>query len=63
MEYSYHAVIEDKSGNTIAVRSSTYSTETNEIGLVINEIENEILIEINLLEDVKIRIVQLINLN
>ena len=62
MEYSYHAVIEDKSGNTIAVRSSTYSTETNEIGLVINEIENEILIEINLLEDVKIRIVQLINL-
>ena len=62
MEYSYHAVIEDKSGNTIAVRSSTYSTETDGIGLVINEIKNEILNEINLLEDVKVRVVHLINL-
>ena len=61
MEYSYHAVIEDKSGNTIAVRTSTYSTETNGIELVINEIENEILNEINLLEDVKVRVVHLIN--
>lgn len=60
MEYHYHAVIEDKSGNTIAVRSSTYSTETDGIGLVINEIENEIINEINLLEDVKVRVVHLV---